>query len=176
MSQQEADPITEAHRELDQLARVSMAALMQMSEAVARRGARKAGAQRDEQVAIAKGAGAQLQADYGGQQAGLVSDSVVAGDEATVPGSPVQSWVGTVTVPARDAGEPSAEPSVDLTNDSGSPATPGTATSGLDQDNAMAEDSAPVSALGTLEALLEAAHPMPVREEVGAVAAAGPTS
>jgi hypothetical protein len=181
MSLYEEGPITEVHRELDQLARVSMAALMQMSEAVARRGVRKAEARRDEQVAIARGAGAQLQAGYASQPAGLGGDSAVMGDEPTGPGSPPQSGTGTVTDPVQDAEEPSAEPSVGLIlmSDSASPSTTsGTATRGLDQDNAMPGDTGGAPAAGpvTLEVLLGTAHPMPVREEVGAAAAAGPTS
>lgn len=177
MSQYEEGPIIEVHRSLDQLARVSMAALMQMTEAVARRGARKAEARRDEQVAIARGAGAHLQAYYGSQSAGLGGDSAVMGDEPIGPGSPPQSGTGTVTEPVRDAGAPSAAPNVDLTNDSGSVGTtPGAAASEIGQDNATPGDGAPAAGPVTLEALLGTAHPMPVRDEVGAAAAARPTS
>jgi hypothetical protein len=77
-------------------------------------------------------------------------------------------------VPVHDAGGP---PSVDLTNGSGSVGIrPGTATSGSGQDTAMPGDGAPAAGPVTLETLLGTAHPMPVREEVGVAAAAGPTS
>jgi hypothetical protein len=180
MSQHEADPITEANRELQQLARVSMAGLMHMSDVVARRGARQAGAQRDEQVAIAQAAAANLETDYGSQRAVLATGSEVVANDATLPGGPAQSGMATVTVPVQDAAEPSATPSVDLTSDSGSLAgETGTVGAGLDQDNAMLNagaDSAPAAGPVTLETLLGTAHPMPVQEEVGVAAAAGPSS
>ena len=58
------DPLGEVHQELDQLLRVSIAGLLQLSEIKARRGAKRASARRDEQVAMARAAGAQLEADY----------------------------------------------------------------------------------------------------------------
>jgi hypothetical protein len=179
MSQHDADPITEANQELQQLARVSMGALMHMSEVVARRGARQAGAQRDEQVAIAQAAAAHLEADYGSQRGVLATGSEVVANDATLAGGPAQSATETVTLPVQDAAQ-LATPSVDLTSDSGSLAGErGTVGAGLDQDSAMANagaDSAPAAGPVTLETLLGTAHPMPVQEEVGVAAAAGPSS
>jgi hypothetical protein len=57
------DTLGEVHRELDQLSRVTIAGLLQVSEVVARRGASRAAARRGEQVAMAKAA-AQLEADF----------------------------------------------------------------------------------------------------------------
>ena len=78
MNEHEAgDTLGEVHRELDQLSRVTIAALLQVSEVAARRGTRRAAARRDEQVAMAKAAAAQLEADY--------AEAVQAGPSGTAP-------------------------------------------------------------------------------------------
>ena len=64
MSNQEHDPINEAHASLDQLSRVAISAVLQMAELKARREAHRARRERDEQVALAKAMGAQLEAGY----------------------------------------------------------------------------------------------------------------
>ena len=78
MNEHEAgDTLGEVHRELDQLSRVTIAALLQVSEVAARRGTRRAAARRDEQVAMAKAAAAQLEADY--------AEAIQAGPSGTAP-------------------------------------------------------------------------------------------
>lgn len=177
MSQYEPDPIAEAHKELDQLTRVTMAGLMQVSEAVARRGARQAGAQRDEQVAIAQAAGAQLEADYGTQGPAQALSGGHPGQEAL--SGPGPSVVGEATLLGYP-GQPGPA-SVDLTSESGLPVSRTGATgSGLGPDDSAHFGSGgdgPVAVPGSLAALLDTAHPLPVRQELAAAAASpGPGS
>lgn len=184
MSEQGPDPIAEIYRDLDQAARTTIAGLMQAADVMARRGANKARAERDEQVAIAQAAGAQLESDYAGQGQALAADGpadlgvlreglAVSSDDATLPASAADG--GLQMVPVEDG----LSGPVDLTNAPGSPAGDAGAVGGsLDQDNALpnaSTGSAPTAGSVTLEALLISAHPMPVREEVGAAAAAGPS-
>ena len=63
MTNHEPDPISEVHASLDQLSRVAISAVLQMAELKARRGAERARRRRDEQVALAKAMGAQLEDD-----------------------------------------------------------------------------------------------------------------
>jgi len=81
------DPINEAHAHLDQLSRVAIGSILQLAELKARRGANRAARRRDEQVAIAKASGAQLQRDYR-----TVAPAGTAAEPASVPSDHGEPW------------------------------------------------------------------------------------
>ena len=77
------DPINEVHAHLDQLSRVAIGSILQLAELKARRGANR----RDEQVAIAKASGAQLERDYR-----TVAPAGTAAGLASVPSDQSERW------------------------------------------------------------------------------------
>jgi hypothetical protein len=81
------DPINEVHAHLDQLSRVAIGSILQLAELKARRGANRAGHRRDEQVAIAKASGAQLERDYR-----TVAPAGTAAGLASVPSDQSERW------------------------------------------------------------------------------------
>jgi hypothetical protein len=168
MSNDSHDPLGEVHQELDQLLRVSIAGLLQLSEIAARRGAKRAGGRRDEQVALAKAAGAQLEADYAG-----TPYAATAAREATLAGEPAPP--GTTT--GRPVGGQGQREAPGAATGEGQTAVPtdGTGT-GLGSDGRGPLEGAllpPVAVPGTVASLLSRSHPLPARQDLAAAAAAG---